>query len=162
MGLDISNMFNLFNRNKEQKEEKKEKVCYVCGCFYKNGKTTDIGFCLSGRKDTEEFCLGCAPKYDTKIYGYDRIQTKVFKNNVECDENGIPLIGVTSISTKTEPAENLKKVKRTLRRYTPEEDAKIISYSRGGIKPTQIAKELGRTAQAIQVRLFNMRKKGKV
>ena len=88
---------------KKHKEIKETKVCSVCGCVYEKGKEVEVKLPLgllwgtqcesSGKK---EYCLAHAPKYDKADYSpYVDIGTVYFKNNVPCDENGIPLIGLS-------------------------------------------------------------------
>lgn len=92
-----------FNKNKEEpKEEKKEeKVCFTCGCFFKDGVEVIVRrpfeYILPNLSSLD-YCLGCAPKYNTIIF--DRNKTTYSKNNVECDENGIPLIGLEKPKSK--------------------------------------------------------------
>ena len=83
---------------KKHQEIKETKVCSVCGCVYEKGKEVEVRtfyFSPIGDYLTKKFCLADAPKYDKEDYSPLVDQgTIYFKNNVPCDENGIPLIGL--------------------------------------------------------------------
>lgn len=88
----------MFKKHQEIQEIKEIKVCSVCGCVYEKGKEVEVHgsyFSYSGYLSIKKFCLADAPKYDKEDYSpYVDIGTVYFKNNVPCDKNGIPLVGL--------------------------------------------------------------------
>lgn len=85
---------------KKEPEVVKMESCSKCSHYFNEGRTIkqewEIGehtsvWYASGISENK-FCKICAPKYDIKILSSHG--DRYFLNRVECNEDGIPLIGL--------------------------------------------------------------------